>query len=108
MRLKVNTASSRITVIWIGLVAATLLSWLLGHHFGFSSQALSGASIIGIAVLKVRYVILDFMELRHAPLPVRIGIEFWVLIATIAMIAMYWHVPTLPDGPSTAAISIQQ
>lgn len=93
---RANTASSRITIVWIGLVAATSLSWLLGHHFGFSNQMLSGASIIGIAVVKVRYVILDFMELRHAPLPVRIGIELWALIATIAMVAMYWHIPTPP------------
>ena len=42
-----------------------------------------------IAALKVRYVILDFMELRHAPRGVRIAFEAWPVVVA-AMILAFW------------------
>ncbi|GFG83100.1 hypothetical protein MPRG_63760 (plasmid) [Mycobacterium paragordonae] len=54
-----------------------------------------------IAAVKVRYVILDFMELRGAPIPVRIAFEAWP-VGVAAVILGFWfatprsHVTQLP------------
>ena len=43
-----------------------------------------------IAYLKVRLVFLDFMELRAAPLALRLSVEAWAALVCGAVIALYW------------------
>jgi len=80
---------SRITIVWLLLLAATLLSWELGHGFALSSPQLIRAAVISVAFIKVRYVILDFMEIRNAPLAMRLVAELWVLLVAATLIALY-------------------
>ena len=54
---------SRITLVWFLLVAATALSWELGHGAGFDDVHYASVAIIIVAFIKVRFVILDFMEI---------------------------------------------
>ncbi|GAB3242694.1 cytochrome C oxidase subunit IV family protein [Mycolicibacterium hippocampi] len=60
---------------WLFLVAATILSWLVGAEHGTGS--LVAVVVLAIAAIKVRLVGLDFMELRHAPIPLRAAFEFY-------------------------------
>ncbi len=86
------TASSRtrhITAIWVALIAATLVSWTLGQGDWLGSTRRTSIAILIIAFLKIRYVILDFMELREAPLIMRMVAEAWVLIVCTTIIAFY-------------------
>jgi hypothetical protein len=53
------------------------------------SPAVAVVGIFLIAALKVRYVVLDFMELRDAPIPVRVAFEAWP-VAVAAMILGFW------------------
>jgi len=78
----------RITLVWLGLLAATALSWKIGHgSWGDARNA--GVVILAIAFLKIRFVILDFMELRHAPLGMRMAGEAWVICIGGVLIALY-------------------
>jgi len=56
------------------------------------SRALSAAAVavVLIAYLKVRLVFLDFMELRTAPLALRLSVEAWATLVCGAVIALYW------------------
>jgi heme/copper-type cytochrome/quinol oxidase subunit 4 len=75
----------RVTYVWLGLMALTCITtWGLSKDL--FSPAVAVVGIFLIAAVKVRYVVLDFMELRQAPLPVRAAFEAWpVLVAAIIL-----------------------
>jgi hypothetical protein len=78
----------RVTMVWVGLVLATCVTtWGLSKDLFDPAVAVVG--IFLIAALKVRYVMLDFMELRQAPLPVRVAFEAWPAVVA-AMILGFW------------------
>ncbi len=73
-----------VTFVWLVLILATALSWQFGHGFGFGDRyTYATVTIVIIAFIKVRFVFLDFMELRHAPLPSQIATSLSPPIATI-------------------------
>ena len=67
----------RDVVIWALLVAFTLVSWWLGHGQEQLGSSVLTALILLVAVIKARLVILNFMELRTAPLALRLVLEAW-------------------------------
>lgn len=92
---------NRITLVWLGLVLATGLSWETGGRFAFGGNIGSlGALVLVIAFIKVRYIMLEFMELRDAPLVMRLFAECWAALVCAAVIIFYWKtgVPGLPAG----------
>jgi len=83
---------NRITLVWLALVLATCLSWETGSDFAFISDIRSlGVVVLVIAFVKVRYIMLEFMELRHAPLVMRLFAECWALLVCVAVIYSYWR-----------------
>lgn len=78
----------RATVVWAALVAATVLSWILGTPAGNGVQAAT-AGALAIAFVKVRYVGLDFMELRGAAAALRVAFEAWVLLVGGTVVGLY-------------------
>jgi hypothetical protein len=68
------------------LLAATALSFLVSHDRAIGG--LAGIATLVLAFLKARLVLLDFMELRHAPLPWRWGFEGGLLAVTAALIVI--------------------
>ena len=84
-----NLIKQRITAIWLVLVLATGLSWVAAHSWGASLGARGEtAFVLIVAFFKVRLIMLDFMELREAPLPFRLFVELWAVIVCTALIAM--------------------
>jgi hypothetical protein len=79
----------RITLVWVGLLAATARSWALGHESLPGDPRNPGVLILAIAFLKIRFGILDFMELRHATRRMRVAGEAWAFCASGALIALY-------------------
>jgi len=75
--------------VWLSLVAATVLSWRFGQGFLIHDRHAAGIAILVIAFIKIRYVILDFMEIRRAPLAMRIGAEIWVVAVCAALLFLY-------------------
>jgi hypothetical protein len=68
---------NRAGLSWLVLVAATLMSWAIGSEHGTGSM--TAVVVLGVAAIKVRLVGLDFMELRHAPIPLRAVFELYCI-----------------------------
>ena len=78
---------NRAGVSWLILVAATLASWALGADHGTGSLVAVG--VLAIAAVKVRLVGLDFMELRHAPIPLRVAFEVYCVALWALLSGLY-------------------
>lgn len=77
---------NRLTAIWLFLIFATLMSVeAVNDIFGNRGEA-AAMTVIVVAYVKIRFVGLDFMELRHAPRLARIAFEAWVAIICSAII----------------------
>lgn len=87
---------NRITLVWLGLVLATLASWETVAAFAADPRNL-GAIALAIAFIKVRYITLEFMELRGAPLAMRLFAECWCVLVCAAVILFYWRTG-MPGG----------
>ena len=78
----------RVTWVWLGLVVLTCMTtWGLSKNLFSPAVAVVGNFLI--APVKVSYVMLDFMELRYAPLPVRVAFQAWPA-AVAAIILGFW------------------
>jgi hypothetical protein len=78
---------NRSTAVWLVLVAVTLVSFALGADHGVGSSVV--VVVLGLAVVKVRYVGLDFMELRSAPVMLRALFEAYCIILWMVLAGMY-------------------
>lgn len=74
---------------WLLLLAATACSLVIGEALVVPLGRYAGAVVIAIAFLKVRWVGLDFMELRRAPRPLRRMFEAWSLLICATLIVLY-------------------
>lgn len=80
------------TRIWLLLVLATIATtWWLSKD-AFPERA-GTIAILCIAALKVRWVLLHFMELREAPRILRGLFEAWVVLVTAAILFVYLRTP---------------
>lgn len=70
------------------LVMATVAAFWMRNDEMFGLAV--GASTLGIAYLKGRLVVLDYMELRHAPVIWRALFEGWLLGVTGLLFLMYY------------------
>lgn len=78
-----------ISVVWLGLIAMTLLSWWLGTDHGIKDVQAASVLVLLVAFAKVRFVGMYFMELRHAPTPLRLLFEGWCGVVCTAIVVMY-------------------
>ena len=84
----------RVTWVWLGLMALTCITtWGLSKDLVMPAVAVTG--IFLIAGVKVRYVMLDFMELRQAPLPVRAAFEAWPLVVAAVVLGIWFATPAI-------------
>jgi Prokaryotic Cytochrome C oxidase subunit IV len=80
------TMTRRVTLVWILLLGLTLASFIVGIEQGAGAASAAAVVIIGLALFKVRLIGMHFMDLRVAPLPLRLLFEAYVLavFATLA------------------------
>ena len=79
-----------VTIIWLALVGLTFVSLFLGERG--SPTAASYSLVVGLIVLaciKVRMVILHFMEIKEAPFLLRGVLELWVVAVGVMLAVMY-------------------
>jgi Prokaryotic Cytochrome C oxidase subunit IV len=76
------------SLVWVGLVLVALVSWWLGtgHAVGDKVAAII---LLAIAFTKIRFVGMYFMELRGAPLPLKLIFQAWCLVVCCVLIGMY-------------------
>lgn len=72
---------------WLLLVLLTVAAFGISDHTEWARYA--GVATIAIAYLKGRWVVLDFMELRHAPALWRSLMEAWLLGISVAITGVY-------------------
>jgi len=84
---------ARLFATWLLLVAITVAYLFIDHSASQNGVATASAAVtigaICLALVKVRIIMREFMEVRHAPpLLCRIA-DFWVLLMATAMIGTY-------------------
>ena len=72
---------------WLILLGATALTWYLGELGAAGTSAI--IAMLLIAFVKGRLVILDFMELRRAPLLWRLLLEGWLVLVGGLILTAY-------------------
>ena len=80
---------SRMGAVWTILVAATLLSATVGGGHDASGHEGATVAVLAVACFKARLVGLWFMELRSAPVGLRLAFEGWVVVTGGALIGLY-------------------
>lgn len=80
--------SARSTYVWVFLVAVTMVSWAVGAEHGVGSTV--AVIVLALALVKVRFVGLDFMELRTAPQVLRGVFEAYCVILWAVLAGMYF------------------
>ena len=84
----------RVTWVWLGLMVLTgITTWGLSKELFNPAVAVVGTFLI--AMVKVRYVILDFMELRNAPTPVRAAFEAWPVVVSAIILGIWFATPMI-------------
>ena len=77
-----------VTIVWAALMLATCAStWLLSKKS--ITPEVATVAIMLIAAVKVRLVIRYFMEVRLAPLALRLICDGWLLAVTALIVTVY-------------------
>ena len=83
----------RLIAVWLVLSAITLAQLSVGSMDGRSTLAPNAAiteGAIAIALLKVRIILREFMEVRHAPVLLGRLTDLWVALAGVSLLACYF------------------
>lgn len=80
-------------VVWVALVVATALTFAAGEWYALGALDAPGRALIAgvllLAVFKGALVILEFMELRHAPALWRRVVIGWLLLVVSGILIAY-------------------
>ena len=83
----------RLLVVWLALCAATIVSLVVGSLDGpgpHRADAVVTSSAIVIALLKVRFIFREFMDVRHAPVLLSRLTDAWVLVTGVSLLGAYF------------------
>ena len=84
---------NRLTYIWLFLCVITVISWWVGTGQGADSYRANvpvTAVVLVIALIKTRFVIRNYMEVRLAPAWLRLTCDAWLLCLFAAISCFYW------------------
>jgi multisubunit Na+/H+ antiporter MnhE subunit len=89
------------TLICALLMLATAVSWWLGTDSFSTGSSVAGitAALMVIAFVKVHFVIRYFMEVRLAPLALRLACGGWVVLVCAAILVVVWVSPDAASLP---------
>lgn len=84
------TTTVRLTSVWLILSAITVAAWWLapGHARATASVPVTIA-VLAMAMVKVRLVIQQFMEVRTAPGWLRLFTDAWLVVLWGAVLIIY-------------------
>ena len=78
------------SLVWLGLVTATGVSWWMGTGSGDPRSVTT--LVIVVALVKTRFVLHHFMEVRFAPAVLRYLADAWVILVCATILALYWGI----------------
>lgn len=73
---------------WLVILVATGATWWLGDVGAAGTGAI--LAMLAVVIIKGRLVIMDFMELRGAPLMWRLLLEGWISLVGALILLAYW------------------
>jgi hypothetical protein len=77
-----------VSIVWAALMLATCAStWLLSKNS--VTPEVATVAVMLIAGVKVRLVIMHFMEVRRAPLALQFVCDGWLLALTVLIVTVY-------------------
>ena len=84
--------NKRLLVVWMILASLTLAYLWIDHTANGSlrSSALITSSVIVIALIKVRIIFREFMEVRNAPVLLCRLTDAWVVMIGAALLTCYF------------------
>jgi hypothetical protein len=89
-----NGSNRRLFVVWSILVAISLAYLWIDHeatHRGIpTASTVVTVGAICFALIKVRIIMREFMEVRHAPRTLRRLTDFWVVLMAVALLGVYF------------------
>lgn len=77
-----------LNVLWVALLVATVLTWLIGKT-GYAGPVAVSAILV-IAAIKGWMIIQDFMGLRRVRLLWRGLVLGWLLVTLLVILIAYW------------------
>jgi len=81
-------AACGLRLVWLALVVTTIGSWWIAEHHGVGE--LTVLVVMAIALFKCRLVFLHFMELKSAPVALRMFYEIWIVACVSMIVALQW------------------
>jgi hypothetical protein len=87
-----TTFNKRLLVVWLILAAFTLSYLWIDHSVSGSltASALVTSGVIVIALIKVRIIFREFMEVRQAPALLCRLTDAWVVLIGVALFGCYF------------------
>ena len=87
-----TTFNKRLLVVWVVLASFTLGYLWIDHSVSGSltSSALVTSSVIVIALVKVRIIFREFMEVRRAPVLLCRLTDAWVVLIAAGLLGSYF------------------
>jgi hypothetical protein len=82
----------RLLVAWLALSAITIMQLGVGSFDGpdaLRPNAAITSGAIAIALIKVRIIFREFMEVRHAPVLLCRLTDLWVVLAGVSLLGCY-------------------
>jgi hypothetical protein len=83
-----DKAERRLVAWWAALVVVTLTSWEAGR-LGAALAAAPVIAVLTLAFAKVAAVIMQYMDVRTAPWPLKLALCAWVVGAGGAVAALW-------------------
>ena len=86
-------AGKRLGTVWLALSAITAISFWISSFDAQDALRPNAAitfSVIAIALIKVRVIIREFMEVRHAPLLLCRLTDLWLALTAVALLGTYF------------------
>lgn len=86
--------NKRLLIVWLILTSLTLAYFWIDrttdHNGGFTASNVVTVSAIVIAVVKVRIIFREFMEVRHAPALLRRITDGWVILIAACLLGSWF------------------
>jgi hypothetical protein len=84
--------NKRLLIVWLVLASFTLTYLWIDHFVDglLKPSAVVTASVIVIAVIKVRIIFREFMEVRQAPALLCRLTDAWVILIAVSLLASYF------------------
>jgi hypothetical protein len=86
--------NKRLLIVWVILTSLTLIYVVIDHSVD-GEGALRGSTVVTvsaivIALVKVRIIFREFMEVRHAPALLRRITDGWVVLVGVCLLGSYF------------------